>query len=291
MESDEESTEMPKIRDFHGNSVDPRTGRIVRNDPNSIFFAPSRSEEDRYVRLDSGEINTVPEMLERVRQLGGRPKQVTLLVTPSPSSLAAPVTRPPSRNSFETDAEDLYEISGGNTFRSTCGHCWQVRERKERPRGFTLQEIHDAAKAECDTCNVLQRSVRHFGDIVFGPTYKFDKVRIEQRELSGGIFKTGLLSNMNKVLVHFDDHGGETFELDFQDSGKLSTSVRSTANQSVKIIWVSEDNFLPRISSSKIPRARRQSDSSKTGSRLVRILIWTVASRRNHRFQSEYWKS
>ena len=223
MESNEEKDDSPLIRNFHGDFVDPRTGRILRSNPKSIFFSPHQREDNSYVHFDKGSMgNTVPDLLQNFGELGLRPKQVTLMVTPSPSTLAAPVSRPPSRSSFQMDDDDLYEVSGGNTFRSTCGYCWQVSERKQRPRGFTVKELSEAAKAGCDTCNALQRSVRHFGDLVFGHSgYTLDKVRVKQQERAGATFETGLLSHANKVLVHFDEHGGETLEMDFRDSSKL----------------------------------------------------------------------
>lgn len=205
---------LPVLVDIHGHRVDPITGRVLRGAEEatgSVFHTVPDSDHDEstYYRFADG--SSVPDMMRMLRGAGFQGQKIILAVTPRPQDENPPVLPPPPKVSF---SDGPYEISGGNTHRTSCGYCHAVITRKERPRGYTLQELCDAARQGCETCGVLHKAIEHFGKLIF---QQFDpnKVRVQQKELSR-LFKTGLLSHSELVTAFFDEYGAEAVQLDFK---------------------------------------------------------------------------
>jgi hypothetical protein len=214
MSSSDGEFPLPIITDLHGRSVDPTSGRILRGgqgNPDSIFYVPSRPLGDN----GDDYYHTVPDLVQKLRRAGFRGKRIRLVAeTPRPEDENPPVLPPPPKS---TASETLYEVSEGNIHRTSCGYCWAVTQNKQRPRGFTLEEFSVAATNGCATCVVLQKSVGHFAELIF-KKFSPSQVRVRQNEASS-TFKTGLLSQTDKVTVFFDEYGAEAIELDFKRSG------------------------------------------------------------------------
>ena len=221
---------LPIVVDIHGRRIDPLTGRILsdgQENLDSIFYAPSNENSlmaPGYYHIDIGSKSiSFKEMMKMVRDSGFRGQQVNLVITPDPNKENAPVPAPPSIFAQQSDSDTLYEVSRGNILRTSCGYCWAVSKGEQRPSGFTLQELNEAAVRGCEACNVLQKSIAHFASLLF-ENYSPRKVRVRQQEVSS-IYPTGLLSQTDKVGVYFDEYGQEGVELDFRLSSQSSRTI------------------------------------------------------------------
>ena len=185
--------------------------------PGSIFHVPS-SETKAAHKAQSGKITSVEDLLKASEYHGFerrnqyKTSNVIMLLTDDPKE----ESRPPSPPSSQFNALSSEALSGATHY-TACAFCWAVVKGKERWKGFTLKELNGAARQGCDTCNVLQKSIRHFTDIIF-PTYEDEKVRVCQSV----DHPLKLLSQTKKVSITFEEHGGETISMQFGDQRRLA---------------------------------------------------------------------
>lgn len=210
-----------KVVDIHGRICDPATGNPLgdgQEGPGSIYHVPTSDPRGDF-RIYTSRDETIPvsKMMESLREAGFQGGEIFMHTTPRPEDIdripSPPPPQPPRRNDGEIEA------SFGNIYRTECAYCWAIVCGKERQHGFKLHEIQQAASKGCSSCDVLQKGITAFADLIF-PAYNTDKIRIRQE----GNEKTRLLSETKDVTVCFDEYGGEVIRLAFKGSRKSNTT-------------------------------------------------------------------
>jgi hypothetical protein len=209
--------------------VDPN-GRILGNDfrplPDgqeglgSIFHVPNADSASIDVDVKTGPIDSIHDLVaaaehhgfEKSSGYGGGNLFLNLYDDPKTNyKLPSP---PPY---WSGDPRQVTETSGGSTYRTSCVYCWAIVNDKERPKGFTLAQLHKAALQGCEVCDGIQKAVSVFAQLLFFG-YDERKVRVRQDENQ----PSRLLSQTRKVSVYFEEYDGETILLQFSDQRKLT---------------------------------------------------------------------
>ncbi|KAK3642958.1 hypothetical protein LTR56_010555 [Elasticomyces elasticus] len=210
-----------EVIDIYGRICDPITGNPLgegQEAPGSIFYVPVEDPRRDY-QVFVGKAETMPfsKLMEQLRAAGFEGGSMMMHVTPRPEDADRAPSPPPLRPSHQ-DKSGM-EYSSGDIYRTDCAYCWAVMRGKERERGFRLDEIQQAAKKGCSTCDVLQQSIGEYAPMIF-PAFSCEKVRIRQE----GIGETRLLSDTSEVIVCFDEYQDEFIKLEFKDVRKASPS-------------------------------------------------------------------
>ncbi|KAK5677194.1 hypothetical protein LTS10_010383 [Elasticomyces elasticus] len=210
-----------EVIDIYGRICDPITGNPLgegQEAPGSIFYVPVEDpRRDYQVFVGKAETMPFPKLMEQLRAQGFEGGSMMMHVTPRPEDADRAPSPPPLRPSHQDKSGMEYSL--GDIYRTDCAYCWAVMRGKERQRGFGLDEIQQAAKKGCSTCNVLQQSIGEYALMMF-PAFSCEKVRIRQQ----GIGETRLLSDTSEVIVCFDEYQDEFIKLEFKGSRKASPS-------------------------------------------------------------------
>jgi hypothetical protein len=218
----------PFVTDLHGRVCDPQTGLPFEEGqagPGSIFHVPQSSPDPSRrapeYHMYTGENTSVSfsQVMQQAQAQGFQGKNIFILGTPRPQDLNRVPSPPPPE---QDDSDPAFQYSYARFYRTKCNYCWAVVKGSERERGFTLQEIFQAAQKGCSTCNALHDGIIRFANLIF-PKYNYEKVRI--RQVTHG--KSRLLSETKAANVTFDEFGAETMSLSFENSGKPEQIIRS----------------------------------------------------------------
>lgn len=216
-----DSTPFVEVVDIHGRVCDPTTGNPLgdgQEGPGSIFHVPiSDPRPDYQLYTSRDETASFSKLMQDLREAGFQGGNIFMHATPRPQDIDRIPSPPPTLSSHRNGSD--IEASFGNIYRTECAYCWAILRGKERQQGFKLHEIQQAASKGCSTCDVLQKGITAFADLIF-PAYNCERIRIRQE----GNEKTRLLSETNNVTVCFDEHEGEVIKLTFKGSRKLNST-------------------------------------------------------------------
>lgn len=205
-------THYVEVVDIHGRVCDPVTGNALgegQEGPGSIFHVPVKDPRGDYqLYISKDETMDFSKHMQMLRDAGFQGGNIFMHATPRPQDIDRIPSPPPSQSSRHNDSEVGFSL--GNIYRTECAYCWAILRGKERQHGFKLHEIQLAARKGCSTCDVLQRGITTFADLLF-PTYNCEKVRIRQEVHE----KKRLLSDSKNVTVCFDEYEAEVINLAF----------------------------------------------------------------------------
>jgi hypothetical protein len=203
---------MSGIFDFRGRRLDPETGTLLgggEETKDSIFYT-NKSQNSR----PDAERN--PLLADVMAGLGpgfeGSGRNVFLNITPHHDDEFKPPSPPPPEMSrgFRTTRAGINAPPTSIVYRTVCAYCYAILRDRQRERGYRLSEIVQAAAQGCGTCDVIQKVIKSYADLIFS---EYDPLKVMVRQSHNT--PNQLLSQTKKVTIVFDEYGGESIVLNF----------------------------------------------------------------------------
>jgi hypothetical protein len=194
---------MPKLLDMQGNPIDPGTRLEVATNPDgqastgSIYHVSSAPDARR-------QLVGIEGIMEMLRAAGFEGDTVHFHIIPRDEE-----------EEQRIDEARFRRASPARLYPTACSICSAVLADAERFRGFRLNELRESARAGCDPCSILYRSVIYFADMLLRD-YDREDTRVTQRDNED----LRLLSQTKEVSVHFEDYS--SFSLTFSVSGEIT---------------------------------------------------------------------
>jgi hypothetical protein len=207
---------MSGMFDFRGRRLDPETGTLLgsgEETQDSIFYT-NRSQKPR----PDAERN--PFLTNFRAGLGpgfeGSGRNVFLHITPHPDDEFKPPSPPPPEMSrgFRTTRSGIDTPLTGIVYRTVCAYCYAILRDRQRERGYRLSEIVQAAAQGCGTCDVIQKVIKSYADLIFS---EYDPLKVMVRQSHNT--PDQLLSQTKRVTIVFDEYGAESIVLNFDAAG------------------------------------------------------------------------
>lgn len=203
---------MQTLYDFRGRRLDPETGTLLgagEETQDSIFY----TKRSRGSRPDAEHNLFLAEYLAASGPgLAGNGLTTYFNITPHPDEVFKPPTPPPPEmlRGFRTTRAGMKARPTGIIYRTACAYCYAILRDSQRDRGYRLDEIVRAASQGCGTCDVIQKVVREFADLIFG---EYDPLKVMVRQSHNK--PAQLLSQTKRMTVVFDEYGGQPIVLNF----------------------------------------------------------------------------